>query len=419
MVDLVVLLFFTIDGVTLTLLFLDTRFSIRKTCFIVYGVTAVLLLVNIVLFIRLGYDRMLQLYTLTNHIPCMLTLAYVSRTRGWQLLFQLLSGVMFCALIQQAGTLAYYVAGHRSWVKYLTYGVFTMGIALYILRCLRPLFLQVLHQIGRGWQLMCLVLGLYYGIVFYMSPGYMGVSKASVILKPTVSALVVGFYAVAFALFLSIQRETENRYAVELLAIRLSALQRQLDAVHSLEEAMRIERHDLRHRFQTTAALVAQGRKQEALKFLGVAVQHLDAMTPVQWCKLPILDAVFSFYFSQAKSKGIQVKAEIALHGNLPVDEAELALVFANGLENAINACMTLPPVERKLRCKAISCPGLMLEILNPCAKEINFDENGLPISDREGHGLGTKSIAAFCEKYSALCRYEAENGWFCMRIIL
>ena len=59
------------------------------------------------------------------------------------------------------------------------------------------------------------------------------------------------------------------------------------------EEAIRVERHDLRHRLQTVAGLVEQGRGQEALDFIGAAQRRLDEVQPVQWCRPPVLDAVF------------------------------------------------------------------------------------------------------------------------------
>ena len=184
------------------------------------------------------------------------------------------------------------------------------------------------------------------------------------------------------------------------------------------EEVVRLERHDLRHRLHTAAELVRQGRTGEALNLIGAAQARLEESRPVRWCRPPVLDAVFSACFGQAGRQGIRVEAELALDETLPVDEAELAMVFANALENAIHACQALPEGERVLRCKAISRPGLMLEVANPCAGPVDFDGEGLPLSEKTGHGLGSRSIRAFCQKHGALCRFEYRDGWFTLRII-
>lgn len=64
-------------------------------------------------------------------------------------------------------------------------------------------------------------------------------------------------------------------------------------------------------------------------------------------CRPPVLDAVFSTYFAQAKSQNIWVDAKIALPDTLPVDEGELAIVVANALENAIHSHQKLPQNQK------------------------------------------------------------------------
>lgn len=416
MVSYGIFFFFTLQGITFTLLLLEYRFSLRRTLLAVYGFALVLLVWDLGLYRVLGPERFLLLYPLTNHLPCILVLTYVSQYRNWRFLFQLLSSVFFCLLTQHLGGLLYYLSGQRLWALYLAYGAFTALMAVLILRVLRPICLQALRQLQHGWWLMCLVLAGYYGITIYLIPGFTGESEGATVLKPALSLLMVGFYAVAFFFLSSAQRENEARHSAELAALRLSALQGRMEAVQAAEEAVRVERHDLRHRLQTVSALISKGREGEALDFLSAARQRLDEIQPVRWCHPPILDAVFASYFSQAKGRGIRVEAQIAFPPQLPADETELAVVFANALENAIRACMELPEPARIIRCRVIRHPGLMFVISNPCAGVVCFDEHGLPRSD--GHGLGTRSISAFCKKYGALCRYEWAEGWFFLRVI-
>ena len=45
------------------------------------------------------------------------------------------------------------------------------------------------------------------------------------------------------------------------------------------------------------------------------------------------------------------------------------------------------------------------------------FDKYNRPIADSMIHGIGTHSIAAYCEKYDAICEYSAQDGWFSIQI--
>lgn len=216
----------------------------------------------------------------------------------------------------------------------------------------------------------------------------------------------------------SIRRTAEGWARAELLSTQISALQSRMEVTRAADEAIRIERHDLRHKLQAVAGMVEKGATEEALAYIGASQAHLDELKPVRWCQNPVLDAIFSSYFNQANRQGIEVRAALAIPDELAVDAAELATVFANALENAIHACAELPEGERKIVCKCINRPQLMFEVANTCAGKVSFDARGLPAAAHRGHGIGTRSIAAFCEKYGAACFYEAENGWFTMRMV-
>jgi sensor histidine kinase regulating citrate/malate metabolism len=45
--------------------------------------------------------------------------------------------------------------------------------------------------------------------------------------------------------------------------------------------------------------------------------------------------------------------------------------------------------------------------------------ENGLPQSNREGHGFGVKSIAMIAEKYNGYFSFEAKGEIYTLRIAL
>jgi hypothetical protein len=61
----------------------------------------------------------------------------------------------------------------------------------------------------------------------------------------------------------------------------------------------------------------------------------------------------------------------------------------------------------------------MMLEISNPCTGSISFDDHGLPMAQKEGHGLGVQSISAFCRKNGAVCQFDLTDGWFRLRLVL
>ena len=419
MVELLMMEYLTALGMTMVLLFLDSRYSRRRTILTVYG-TVVLVMVTVAALYRVaGIETTIKLYSLIAHVPSLLLFLALSRFRGWRLVFQILSAILFCMLIHHGAVLTYYLSGDHFWVLFLSYVVFSAVVIWFLLRFLRSLFLQTLMELRKGWWLMCFVIAIYYIIVIYLIPGYVGSARGSTIIKPAISLLMVGFYSILMFLFSSIHKEAEARHSAQMSALQLSALQSRMEAVKAAENAIRMERHDLRHRLQAVAELVSGGDKDAALDFLDAAQKRLDEQKEIRWCRPPVLDAVFSSCFDQAKNQGISVEAKITLPDTLPVNEGDLAIVLANALENAIHANLMLPQKQRVIRCQMVGTPSIMLEISNPCNGEVAFDEQGLPVSNREGHGLGVQSISTFCQKNGAVCQFALTDGWFRLRLVL
>ena len=220
-----------------------------------------------------------------------------------------------------------------------------------------------------------------------------------------------------FALFRQ-QELYEMRNREQLLRLQTESLQARIRQTSQNEERIAIARHDLRHRFQVLSGLLKNGDTEEAQRYISAGIGDLEDTKTRDWCKNSLLNAMFSVYFGMAEADGIRIEQELDIPEDIGVDETELSVVFANALENAVAAVRELPTEDRIIRCKCIRYPQLMFRISNPYKGEISFDSDGIPVSASEGHGLGTRSISAYCEKNGAMCAYTAENGWFTVQIM-
>ena len=293
-------------------------------------------------------------------------------------------------------------------------------VMFFLLRRFSHTYKNMLHQMNHSWGVLCIIpIAAFLALLYAINHTQSIRSNVALVLICTLMAVCGCAYYLMHLFFERVQREINARYEAQLSALQLSAFQSRMEAVKAAEDAIRTERHDLRHRFQAVAQLVSRGDREEALAFLAAAQKRLDDKKAIRWCRPPVLDAVFSSYFDQAQNQGIPVEAKIALPDELPVDEGELAIVAANALENAIHANLELPGERRRIRCKMVSSPGVMLEISNPCAGDVVFDSNGLPVTQKEGHGLGVQSISAFCRKHGAVCQFDLTDGWFRLRLVL
>ena len=288
-------------------------------------------------------------------------------------------------------------------------------------RFLRKPFRMLIQVIPTRWGILTLIPCVFCGYLIFVAawPGSYLENKAQRLYLYSAIVPMIIVYIAVFKSLLGQYRIQMERQSAALLTMQISALKEKLQKVKELEEGIRIQRHDLRHQLQTVTELISHGDKDAALDFLDAAKRRLDEQKEIRWCHPPVLDAVFSSYFDQARNQDIQVEAKIGLPETLPVDEGELAIVVANALENAIHANQGVPSDKRKIQCKMVGTPSIMLELSNPCSGEVTFDHQGLPITKKEGHGLGVQSISDFCRKNGAVCQFEVIDGWFRLRLVL
>ena len=364
------------------------------------------------IYYRMGF------FTVT--LPYILVTLWCSQYRDFRAAFSIITGLFVGCIGTANEMLTTLLLQHSKYCEYYSFAVRAISFFLmfFILRRFSVTYRQMLHQLNRSWGILCLIPFSAFIAMLYTA-SYSANSTVIIVLIYGLMVSCSGAYYLMYLFFDRVQKENSARYEAQLSTLQVSALRSRMEAVRAAENAIRTEHHDLRHRLQAVAELVSRGDKDTALDFLDTAQKRLDERRVIRWCYPPVLDAVFSSYFDQAQNQGISVEAKIALPNSLSVNEGELAIVLANALENAIHANLNLPQGQRQIRCKMVGSPGILLELSNPCTAPVSFDSDGLPVSQKEGHGMGVQSISAFCRKNGAVYQFDQTDGWFRFRLVL
>lgn len=374
------------------------------------------------LLLRLGGEvLLLRGFLPLISFPALLLSYWAARDTPAQALFNYMTQITFSLLGASACRQATHALGLSDGGNILLMCGFYLPVIAFEWRFLRGPFRALVRMLPTRWGTLTLIPCVFCVYLLFLASwpeSYLGNPAQTAYVYMGAVPLVVVYVAV-FKSLRDQYRDQVDKQAAELMAVQASALRQKLEALRASDEATRIERHDLRHRIQAAGELVSRGSREEALEFLNAAARHLDESRSRSWCSHPVLDAVFTSYFDQARLGGVRVDARISLPDRLPVDEGELAIVFANALENSINACRGVPEDDREIRCRVVGYPTLMLEITNTCDGTVTFDANGLPVSNEPGHGVGTQSIADFCHRHAASLSFSLEEGRFILRVVL
>ena len=399
----------------------EFRFGPRKLLCIL-AIFSIWVLVSSLTLLWIGGELLLlRLFYLTISIPSTILTYWAANDSPAQAVFNYMTQIMVSALSASIIRWLTESLGLSLVVNVLLMCAF-YGTAIYLeYRFLRHPFRMLIQVMPSRWGVLTMIPCVFCVYLVFVSawPGsYLENPSQRLYIYAAIIPLTIVYLAVFKSLLAQYRIQMEQHNA-ELLSVQISALKEKLLRVNEVEEDIRIQRHDLRHQLQAVTELVARGDQESALAFLDAARKRLDEQKEIRWCQHPVLDAVFSSYFDQARRQSVRIEAKISLPDKLPVDESELAVVLANALENALHANLKLPAKQRVIRCRAVGMPSLMLELSNPCSGPVIFDDRGLPTAQSRDHGLGVQSIAAFCKKNGAVCRFDMTAGTFSLQLVL
>lgn len=364
-------------------------------------------------------------FSIVLYIVLGLSLKLLSRTSFMQWSFNFLTTVNIGAIIIilsfHLGKLFPYPQYVHTLIRFLLY----LLIIVMFRRYLQPFY----NSVSNNWRIysllvICIFLNLsYYFVVTTDIQHTLLASKWPLLLLSTLSLTAYGtiFYAMRrlTAMHALETEHLKDLHERALLSQAASTMTERLQFMEKLAHEHSLLSHDRRHFNNMLLGLLQQGEIAEAMTCLRKQNEIKMQSGPV-YCENNAVNAVVSYYLGVAEQKGLHVKANLSLAAELPVDSLEMALVVANLLENAIQGVLLLPEERRDvihLSCRQVG--RLLLEITNPCMESVILGVDGLPHATQEGHGVGTKSIAAFAAKYGAELLYAVRDGRFRVRLLI
>lgn len=353
---------------------------------------------------------------------CPLALLLASPWRHGRILFILATGACLsnvCTMLLSFLGLPY--SPERVVLKLLLNG----GVLLLFYFLFRPRFFDVLQTQAGSWYWLSLLPAAFCICFATLLPHQYdrGAYRYLIPLLVLLGLLVMWTYTGITSFFSIMTAQHRSRRDNALLATRMAAARRQNEARRRESARDRDEREDMLRFLARLSRLLEEGRTDEALGLVEGMDERLTARRPEtrRFTADPLLNAVLDYYWEWAGEAGVSLSIQFQLPPHFPLDRSGLAVVLSNALENAMHACQELPREARRIELIGRSTPGqFFLSITNTCRGPVELDPaTGRPISRREGHGYGTKSIDAFAAAHDAALQYSADSGSFSLQMLL
>ena len=264
------------------------------------------------------------------------------------------------------------------------------------------------------WRSVCLLPILIVGDLVYLSYSEkvlaLELLVPRLILLPTFVILMRAFAYDVTRLEDQASADANNKF----LSMQLNSLKEHTSLMEENNRKLAVFRHDIRHYNRLLYSLIKEDKTEAALSFITDCDDNIMQTAIKPYCNSPIINAAVAIYVNKAEKEQIPLAHKIELPAVLHLDENELAVLLCNLLENAFRASYKQPAADRGIKVTAKTDHShLLFMVANRFQDLVVLGDDGLPITYKQGHGLGMRSLAAFRDKYGATVLCSQQDGWF------
>ena len=410
------LLWSMIHALVLFLFMFESRYPKKKTMSITLFTMIPLIVLNLILFAILGFNKYGTMMLLTLSLPSCIIFWFLAKYRDGRFFFTFCM-VDTCVLeiVYLTNLLNPYISPNSYLFMFLVRLVSFPLIGIWLHRKLRPIYIEVQRINKKGWWIFSFI-----GMLFYIVITLLMTYPDSISNRPhQIPALVLLFILmpIVYIDIISTLRYQQKYYERDeqekIMDLQVANITERVRELGEANEQFRMERHNFRHKLKAIASLVETGQYDELAKIVAEYEENIQKTHVVRYSQSAIIDAVLSVYIKRAENSGIKVDVGFAFPETYEANDSELATALANGIENAIHASEKLPEEQRHIEIKVLNKPKFIVMIRNNFDGNVEFDNEGIPQNPAVEHGFGTRSIATFCKKYGGYYDFSAQNNVF------
>ena len=362
-----------------------------------------------------------QIYPLIFHFPLVLVLYLLTGRLLWPAI-SVLTAYLCCQLRRWIALLTVAVLGGGDVMHKTVELAVTLPLLFLLLRFAAPAVRQLSDKSVRTQLQFGVIPAIYYGFDYLTAVYTNLLFRGDPVVVEFMPFVCCAAY-LAFLLYHSARERAQIRLreAQKSLDIQLTQAVREINALRESQLLASRYRHDIRHHLQYLSACIGNGQEEQAQAYIAGICEEIEAQKVQSYCENEAANLILSAFVGRAAKEGIDMKIRGTIPAFIMVSDSDLCVLLSNALENAIHAC-------RSFAAEGTACVidvqfyekqgRIFLQVENPCREDICF-ENGIPVSDEPGHGIGVQSICAIVQRHGGVCSFQVQNGQFILRLSL
>lgn len=411
-------IFVAVFGMVLSAKFCDISWTKTKRL-IMAGSMAVILMFQGMAYVWLDRDVITHIYPLITHLPLAVVLCILSGKCLWSVI-SVLTAYLCCQIRRWLALLIVTIFSGGSVMQNVAELFLTLPILLVLLRFIVPSVQSVSHYTISVQCQFGLVPMLYYGFD-YLTCIYTNMLLEGVLLVVEFMPFVCSITYLIFVFYISSKERICSQLEQTQISLNMQVAQsvREIEALRDSQCKTRAYRHDLHHHMQYLSSCIENGRLEQAQEYIREICSDIETNKIMPICENESVNLIFSSFVGRFKNFGIPIEIKARIPQVICISENDLCVLLSNALENALHACQKLKEkgLTVMIKVSAFEEKGkIFLQIINSCDNDIIFND-GIPVTNHPGHGIGVRSICAIVEKYSGIYDFSVKDDRFILRV--
>ena len=249
-----------------------------------------------------------------------------------------------------------------------------------------------------------------------------------IILRPleerSLSVLILGVLIAiniaTFYLYDLLLKSKMKEWESKMLESQIKMLESQFIIQRKSQENMRGLRHDMKSHLRNLADMIEGGKKEDALNYMHSMYSFIENRDEYIDTGNEQIDSVLNYLIPEAKAIGTEVRIDVKVPVQLPIDAFDINVILNNLLSNSIEALKNVSDKKMDIDIKYAKSL-LCIQIANTFDGKLNIKDKRIYTrkSKTSEHGIGLKNVERIVKKYGGNCVYEVNREIFNIKTIL
>lgn len=245
-------------------------------------------------------------------------------------------------------------------------------------------------------------------------------SKSNLIVLAFTVLLMIASSIMLLIVIGKIVKDDKLKLEYELINERINLGHKNYENMIQAQEKLRYVYHDLKNHM---ICMKSYDTKEEIISYINNLEFQINDFENLRNTGNKTLDIILNDKIHLCKKYNIEFKDSINISKLNFIKENDICAIFANALDNAIEACINInDEIEKRIEVKATYINGFaVIKFINTKINDIKFTGDRIKTSkeDNKIHGIGLASIKYIVNKYDGEVVVNYSENEFILKIMI